>query len=89
MNGILMWMLNIALHAAAIVLVWIGVRHLIRNGGGTLSAILETITLWIRCKCLSMKARLLGELQEKTAEKEEPVMEQPDGPEVRVEGTVR
>lgn len=85
MVGILSWILGIAWRTALICVGWICVRHIIRNGGGTLREVLETTGLAIRAGCIELRKKLVDHLK-----KEEDVIElKPDEPEVEVEGTVR
>lgn len=86
MAGILSWVLSIVIKAALITFLWIVIRTIVRNGGGTLKLVLETAGLAIKAGCLNIRMKLTQKLCEK-AEKEEAVKEEP-GPGVKVEGTV-
>jgi len=79
--GILSWILQIVLKTAVVVGLWITVKVIIRNGGGTLKDILETLVLAIRYGCLNLKAKLVSKLRENAEEKKETE-------EQKVEGTV-
>lgn len=85
MTEILSWVLQIVLKTALIVTIWLVVKHIIRNGGTTLSELLKTTTLAIRYGCLKLQSKLVNRLRERAEEKE---TEEKDGPEVKVEGTV-
>ena len=86
MVGILSWILGIAWRTALICVGFMLVKHIIRNGGGTLREILETTSLAIRAGCLTLRAKLVDKLMKR----EEVIEENPGEPgEVRVEGTVR
>lgn len=85
MTEILSWVLQIVLKTALIVTIWLVVKHIIRNGGTTLSELLKTTTLAIRYGCLKLQSKLVNRLREKAEEKE---TEEKDGTDVKVEGTV-
>lgn len=87
MTEILSWILGIVLKTASICVIWVVVKHLIRNGGGTLKELLTTMTMAIRYGCLKLRLKLTGKLREH-AEEEETVKEDPNRPGVKVEGTV-
>ena len=87
MTEILTWILSIVLKTAAVCVIWVIVKHLIRNGGGTLKELLTTITIAIRYGCLKLRLNLTNRLREH-AEEEEAVKEDPNQPGVKVEGTV-
>lgn len=87
MTEILTWILGIVLKTAAVCVIWITVKHLIRNGGGTLKELLATITMGIRYGCLRLRLNLTNRLREH-AEEEETIKEDPNKPGVKVEGTV-
>ena len=84
---VMMWILGIVLKTAAVVGIWIGIKHLVKNGGGVLTDILTTLTTAIRYGCLKLRLSLTGKLREH-AEEEEAIKEDPNQPEVKVEGTV-
>lgn len=84
---VIMWIVGIVLKTAAVVGIWVVVKHLIRNGGGTLKELLMTTTMAIRYGCLRLRLNLTGKLREH-AEEEEAIKEDPNQPEVKVEGTV-
>ena len=86
MAGILSWVLSIGIKASIITILWIVIKTIVRNGGGTLREVLETAGLAIKAGCLTLRMKLTKKLCEK-AEKEEAVKEEP-GPGVKVEGTV-
>lgn len=83
----LMWIAGIVLKTIAVYAIWVTVKHLIRNGGGTLKELLATTTMAIRYGCLKLRLNLTNRLREH-AEEEETVKEDPNQPEVKVEGTV-
>ena len=85
MTEILSWVLSIVLKTSLIVTIWIIIKHMIRNGGTTLSELLKTTTLAIRYGCLKLQSKLVNRLRERAEEKE---TEKKDGPGVKVEGTV-
>lgn len=85
MAGILSWILQIVVKTAIVVGLWIVVKHLVRNGGGTLKDLLETTTVAIRYGCLKLRAKLVAKLADKAKEEE---TEKENGPGVKVEGTV-
>lgn len=87
MTEILSWVLSIVLKTAVVCVIWVTVKHLIRNGGGTLKELLATTTMAIRYGCLKVRLNLTDRLRER-AEEEETVKEDPNQPEVKVEGTV-
>ena len=87
MTEILSWILGIIVKTAAVCAIWVVVKHLIRNGGGTLKELLMTATIAIRYGCLKLRLILTGKLREH-AEEEETVKEDPNRPGVKVEGTV-
>ena len=87
MAGILSWVLSIVVKASIITILWIVIKTIVRNGGGTLREVLETAGLAIKAGCLTLRMKLTQKLCEK-AEKEEAVKEEPKGPGVKVEGTV-
>lgn len=95
MAGILNWILGIAWKTAVIMIGWICVRHVLRNGGSTLKEILSTIGLAIKAGCMTLRCRLLDGMQRKVAEKErveggnQPDEEPSDDGKCRVWGTVR
>lgn len=87
MTAFLSWVLNIVLRAAAVTVLWIVIRTIVRSGGGTLRLIFETIGTAIRCGCLKVRLKLTETLR-KDAEKEETEEEEPKGPGIKVTGTV-
>lgn len=87
MTTILSWVLSIVVKASIITVLWIVIRTILRNGGGTLREVLETAGLAIKAGCLSLRMKLTQKLCEK-AEKEETVEEGTNGPEIKGEGTV-
>ena len=87
MATILSWVLSIVVKASIITVLWIVIRTILRNGGGTLREVLETAGLAIKAGCLSLRMKLTQKLCEK-AEKEETVKEGTNGPEIKGEGTV-
>lgn len=87
MTDVLMWIVGIVLKTIAIGAIWMTIKHLIRNGGGTLKEMLATITMAIRYGCLRLRLNLTNRLREH-AEEEETVKEDPNQPGVKVEGTV-
>lgn len=87
MTDVLMWIAGIILKTVAICAIWVVIKHLIRNGGGTLKELLTTMTMAIRYGCLKLRLILTGKLREH-AEEEETVKEDPNQPGVKVEGTV-
>ena len=84
MASILSWVLGIAWRTALLCAGFICVKQIVRNGGGTLKEILETLGLGIRAGCIELRKKLVEHLK-----KDEEVIEDPNGPEVRVEGTVK
>ena len=86
MAEILSWIAGIVLKTGIALGLWIVVKHLIRNGGGTLKELLETLTTVIRYGCLKLREKMVNKLREGTEEKEE--TEKENGPGVKVEGTV-
>lgn len=87
MATILSWALGIVLKASIITVLWIVIRTIVRNGGGTLREVLETAGLAIKAGCLALRMKLTDKLR-KDAEEKETVEEEPKGPGVKVEGTV-
>lgn len=87
MTAILSWVMSIVIKASIATVLWIVIRTIIRNGGGTLKELLETAGLAIKCGCLSLRMKLTDKLR-KDAEEEETVEEGTNGPGVKVEGTV-
>lgn len=87
MTDILMWIAGIILKTVAVCAIWVTIKHLIRNGGGTLKELLATTTMAIRYGCLKLRLNLTNRLREH-AEEEETVKEDPNQPEVKAEGTV-
>lgn len=85
MAEILSWILQIVLKTGIVVGLWIVVKHLVRNGGGTLRDLLETTTLAIRYGCLNLRAKMVARLADKAKEGE---TEKENGPGVKAEGTV-
>lgn len=85
--GILSWILQIVLKTAVVVGLWVTVKVIIRNGGGTLKDILETLVLAIRYGCLNLKAKLVDKLIRENAEEKKETEEQ-NGQGVKAEGTV-
>lgn len=83
---ILTWILGIAWKTALLCVGWICIKQIIRNGGGTLREVLETLGLAIRAGCLTMRAKLVDKLRK---ENEDVIEENPDVPELKAEGTVR
>ena len=73
----------------AVCAVWVLVKHLVRNGAGTLKELLTTTTMAIRYGCLKLRQKLVFRLQEDAAKEEEPKEENPEEPEVLVYGTVK
>lgn len=89
MTDILMWIAGIILKTIAVCAIWVTIKHLIRNGGGTLKELLATTTMAIRYGCLKLRLNLTNRLREH-AEEEEPKKEDPEEPEeVLVYGTVK
>lgn len=88
MQDILMWVVSIVLKTVAVCAVWVLVKHLVRNGAGTLKELLTTATMAIRYGCLKLRQKLVCRLQE-AAKEEEPKKEDPEEPEVLVYGTVK
>lgn len=84
MGSILSWILGIAWRTALLCAGFICIKQIVRNGGGTLKEILETLGLGIRAGCIELRRKLVEHLK-----KEEVIEEDPNGPEVRVEGTVK
>lgn len=90
MQDILMWVAGIVLKTVAVCAVWVLVKHLVRNGAGTLKELLTTATMAIRYGCLKLRQKLVCRLQEAAKEEEEePKEEDPEEPEVLVYGTVK
>lgn len=87
MTDVLMWIAGIILKTVAVCAIWVVIKHLIRNGGGTLKELLATTTMAIRYGCLKLRLLLTNRLREH-AEEEETVKEDPNQPGVKVEGTV-
>lgn len=87
MTAILSWILNIVVKAAIATFLFIAIKTIIRNGGGTLKLVFETIGTAIRYGCLKTRLKLTEALR-KDAEKEETEEEESRGPGVKVEGTV-
>lgn len=88
MTDVLMWIAGIVLKTIAVCAIWVTVKHLIKNGGGTLKELLATTTMAIRYGCLRLRLSLTGKLREHAEEEEETVKEDPNRPGVKVEGTV-
>lgn len=84
----IMWIAGIVLKTIAVCAIWVTVKHLIRNGGGTLKELLATTTMAIRYGCLKLRINLTNRLREHAEEEEETNEEDPKRPEVKVEGTV-
>lgn len=97
MAGILNWLLSIAWKTAVIMIGWICVKYVLRNGGSTLREVLNTTGLAIKAGCLTLRYKLLDVMQRRVAEKEkervegehQPDEEPSDDGECRVWGTVR
>lgn len=82
--GILTWILGIAWRTALICVGFVLVKHIIRNGGGTLKEVLETTGVLIRTGCIELRRKLVEKLK-----REDVIEENPEVPELRVEGTVK
>ena len=95
MASIMNWILSIAWKTAVVMIGWICVKYVLRNGGSTIRQVIETIGLAIRAGCYEVRYRLVDRLQRKAAEKEhveggnQPDEEPSDDGECRVWGTVR
>lgn len=85
MVTILSWILSIAWRTALLCVAWICIKHVIKNGGGTLKEILETTGLAIRAGCIELRKKLV----EKLKGKDEEVIENPEAPKLQAEGTVK
>jgi len=87
MTELLTWLLSIMLKTTFVVIGFVCIKQLIRNGGGVLADMLKTAMLGVRYGCAKLRKVWTEKLIERA--KEEEVTEDSDGPEVRVEGTVR
>lgn len=88
MTELLTWLLSIMLKTTFVVIGFVCIKQLIRNGGGVLADMLKTAMLGIRYGCAKLRKVWTDKLLE-GAKKEEEEVTDSDGPEVRVEGTVR
>ena len=89
MTSILGWMLGMAWRIAILLIAYTALKAVLRNGNSTLKEILETIGLAIRAGCLSLRGKLIAQLRSGAEEKETEEAEEPQGPEIQVEGSVR
>ena len=89
MTSVLSWMLGMAWRIAILLIAYTTLKAVLRNGNGTLRDILETLGLAIRAGCLSLRGKLLAKLRSGAEEKETEEAEEPKGPEIQVEGSVR
>lgn len=78
-------MLSMSWKVFGIMAGWMLIKHLMREGTGTLKELLETIGVAIRAGCLMTKKALWAKIkEEREAEKVEP-----NGEHVHAEGTVK
>ena len=80
--NIIGWILGIVLKTGLVCLLWIGVKTLIKSGGGTIESIMSTISTAIRCGCIKLRQKMVQQIEEKEQKEE-----QPDTPET-AEGSV-
>lgn len=81
--NIIGWILGIVLKTGLVCLLWIGVKTLIKSGGGTIESIMSTIATAIRCGCIKLRQKMVQQIKEEKEQREE----QPDTPET-AEGSV-
>ena len=78
-------MLSVSWKVFGIMMGWMLIKHLMRDGTSTAKELLETIGVAIRAGCLMLKKALWAKIkEEREAEKVEP-----NGEQVHAEGTVK
>lgn len=89
MSAVLMWVLNVAWKAAAVILAWCLLRHLLRHGSGALLETLEVLDLSFKTLCVIVKNKLALCLLKQKKKGEEPLLEEENDEEVKVIGSIR
>lgn len=78
-------MLSMSWKVFGIMAGWMLIKHLMREGTGTLKELLETLGIAIRAGCLMLKKALWAKIKEER----EPERVEPTGEQVHAEGTVK
>lgn len=78
-------LLNISWKVFGIMLGWMLIKHLMKEGTGTVKELLETTGVAIRAGCMLAKKRLWAKIREE----KEPERVEPNGEQVHAEGTVK
>ncbi len=89
MTGILSWILGIVWRAAVVTLLVVAIRTIIRNGGGTIRLVFETIVTCIKYGCLSLRLKLTSKIKEKEVTEVQELEPCDDHDGIAAEGTVR
>ena len=89
MMEMLSWILSIVWRAAVVTLLVVAIRTIIRNGGGTVRLVFETLVMTIKYGCINLRIRLAQKLKEKEIVEVQELEPCDDHDGIAAEGTVR